>query len=146
MKKLILTCAILAAASVASFAQTAAAPQAAQAKPVPANKPMNAEQLAERRTKVAEKQYGLNPDQTKKVHEVEMEFTQAMEKYRTAGQTPGPGQLGNLTVRRDQQMKEILTAEQFAKYEQLNAKRNANQAAQMNAKAPAAPTAPAQSK
>ena len=145
MKKLILTCAVLASASIASFAQAnASATPPQQGKPATANKPMmNTEQMADRRTKMDEKQLGLNPDQTKKAHDVELEFTQAMEKYRAAGQAPSPGQMGNLTSRRDQRMKEILTAEQYAKYEQINAKRNMagnpNHPNNANANTPAAP-------
>jgi len=140
MKKMILTCALLASASIASFAQA----NAPQGKPANPNKPMaNAEQMADRRTQADVKQFNLNPDQAKKVHEVELEFSQAMEKYRAAGQTPGQGQRMNLTTRRDQRMKEILTPEQYTKYEQVNARRpmanNPNQPNNANVNAPAAP-------
>lgn len=123
MKKLIITCALLTSASIASFAQSNAAAQAAsQNKPANANKPMNTEQLAQRRVKMDVAQFGLNADQEKKVYNVELEFTTAMEKYRSAGQQPGQGQMANLTTKRDEGMKAILTPEQYAKYEQTRPK------------------------
>ena len=129
MKKLIITCALLTSASMASFAQSNAASQtAAQNKPATANKPMNTEQLAQRRVKMDVQQFGLNPDQEKKAYNVELEFTTAMEKYRAAGQRPGEGQMANITTKRDEGMKAIMTPEQYKKYETMKPKQRPAQA------------------
>ncbi len=118
MKKLIITCLLLSSASVVSFAQSNAAPQPNRNAPGGPNKPvMNSQQMAERRTKADVQQFGLNPEQAKKVQAVELDFFSAMEKYRAAGQQPNIGQMGNLNARRDAKMKEILTPEQYAKFE-----------------------------
>ncbi len=63
------------------------------------------------------KQYGLNPEQATKAEAVELEFFQALEKYRASGVQPNQGQMGNLTARRDGKMKELMTPEQYAKFE-----------------------------
>ncbi len=120
MKKLMITCVLLSSAAV-SFAQsntTAPATTAPQAEQAAANRPMmNAEQMAKRRAGMDVKQYGLTAEQAPKVEAVELEFCQAMQKYRAAGQQPNQGQMGNLTARRDGKMKEIMTPEQYAKFE-----------------------------
>ena len=144
MKKLIITCLLLSSASVVSFAQAnapAAPPQgAANAQHNGQNKPaMNAEQMAQRRTKMETQQFGLSADQSTKVQAVETEFFTAMEKYRASGAQPNVGQMGNLTSRRDAKLKEIFTPEQYAKYE---AGKSKGQNAPM-APAHAAPAAPA---
>ena len=114
MKKLIITCVLLGAASMVSFAQTTEQPAT---QPHRGNLPISAEQMAQRRTKIDEQQYKLTPEQSKSVYEVELEYTNALEKYRAAGQQPNIGQQGNLSARKDMTPKAILTPEQYAKYD-----------------------------
>jgi Spy/CpxP family protein refolding chaperone len=122
MKKLMITCVLLSSAAV-SFAQASATAQApapannaAQAQQ--ANKPMmNAEQMSQRRAKMEMQQFGLTQEQLPKVQAVELEFFQALEKYRASGAQPNQGQMGNLTAKRDAGMKAILTPEQYAKFQ-----------------------------
>jgi len=121
MKKLAITCVLLSSAA-ASFAQTAATapatpppPQAQQAAP---NRPMmTPEQMAKRRATMEAKQYSFTAEQTPKAEAVELEFFQALEKYRATGAQPSQGQMGNLTARRDAKMKELMTPEQYAKFD-----------------------------
>ena len=120
-----ITCVLLSSAAV-SFAQANAAPtpattalqaQQAQQQAAPNRPMMNPEQMAKRRATMDTKQFGLNPEQATKAEAVELEFFQALEKYRAAGQQPSQGQMGNLTARRDGKMKELMTPEQYAKFE-----------------------------
>ena len=117
-----ITCVLLSSAAI-SFAQSnatttpATTAQQAQQQVAPNRPMMNPEQMAKRRSTMEAKQYGLNPEQTTKVEAVELEYFQAMEKYRAAGQQPSQGQKGNLDARRDGKMKEIMTPEQYTKFE-----------------------------
>jgi len=130
MKKLILTCALLTVATMVSFAQTTTtptpsmAPTDAQARPTPA--PMNAEQTADRRTKMDEKMLTLTPDQVKVVHDIELDFMNAVMKFRAEGKQPTPEQMQDLKTKKDQKMKAVLTADQYSKYDVAsNRQRNA---------------------
>ncbi len=116
MKKMIITCALVASASVMSYAQHAAsasAPASANA----ANNQVMAQHMAEKNTKMYEKQLGLNAEQYKKVYDVQLNMSNQMMALRSAGAQPGEGQVMQMHMYQDQQMKTILTADQYKKYE-----------------------------
>lgn len=123
MKKLMITCFLVGAASVVSFAQATpgSKPQAPGASAATmqqhAGSPISPNQMAERRAKMDEKEYSLTPEQYKGVYDIELEFAKSMEQYRAQGQQPGIGQRNNLLARKDAKMKAVLTPEQFAKYD-----------------------------
>jgi Spy/CpxP family protein refolding chaperone len=119
MKKMIITCALIAAASVMSYAQNAAsATSPASANSASANQAM-AEHMAEKNTKMYEKQLGLSAEQTKKVHDLELANANQMMAIRSQGGQPGEGQMMQLRMGHDQQMKNILTPDQFTKYQSI---------------------------
>lgn len=120
MKKLIITCALLTAASMVSFAQntpTGMEPGAAQTAQQPRPMPATPEEMATRRTKVDEKMFNLTPDQMKGVHDIELEFCTANQKFRSEAKQPTKEEMEGIMTKRDQKMKAILTPDQYAKYE-----------------------------
>ena len=76
-----------------------------------------AEHMAEKNTKMYEKQLGLNAEQTKKVHDMELANANQMMTMRAQGVQPGEGQMVQMRMGHDQQMKNILTPEQYTKYQ-----------------------------
>ena len=115
MKKLIITCALLTAASIVSFAQDTKAPTP---QPMPHNGlPVSTEQMAMRRSKMDEKMYNLTPEQTKGAYDIELEFTKTMEKFRAMGQPVSKNEQVKMQQTRDAKMKTLLNAEQYAKYD-----------------------------
>lgn len=121
MKKMIITCALIASASVMSYAQDAA-PKSPMA---PAhNAQMSAEQIADRQTKMYEKQLGLSKEQVQKVHDIQLQFATQRLSMQKAGVQPGSGQAMQMGMAEDQQMKNVLTSEQFTKYSASRPKMN----------------------
>ena len=120
MKKLIITCALVTSASMVSFAQAnqttqtttsqAASNASAQNMPSP-------EQMAERHAKAYEQQLKLTPEQYKGVYQAELDFTKQHQQMRANGGQPGSGQVMQMNMAKDQKFKQILTAEQYAKYD-----------------------------
>ena len=122
MKKLFITCALLTATMI-SFAQNANKTGNMQAPAATGRgaKP-SAEQIAERRSKMYQKQLGLNEDQTKKVYEAELDYVRQELMIREHGGQPGVGQSTQMEMGKDQRFKAALTAEQYAKYESTRPK------------------------
>jgi Spy/CpxP family protein refolding chaperone len=116
MKKLILTCALVACASIASFAQTNAAPQSISGSAASASP----EQIAERHTKIDEQQFKLNPDQAKSVYQVELDYAKQNQAMHTEKEQPSQGRIMQARAGRDNRMKAILTPEQFTVYQKVN--------------------------
>jgi protein CpxP len=116
MKKMIITCALIASASVMSYAQNAAS-QTAPASGNAANNQAMAAHMAEKNTKMYEKQLGLTAEQSKKVHDLELVNANQMMAMQSQGVQPGEGQMMQMRMGHDQQMKNILTPEQFTKYQ-----------------------------
>ena len=111
MKKLILTFALIASASVVSFAQgQAAGSSTIQATPT-------AEQIADKNTQAYEKQLNLSPEQSKAVRDVELSFIKQNQQMHAGGATPSRGQLMQHQMGKDNKMKQILTADQYATYQ-----------------------------
>ena len=103
MKKLIIACAFLASTSMVSFAQSA----------TPASN-ASVEKMASSRAQTYQKQLGLTKEQYDLVYKAEVNyFTQEQR----AGGHVGPGQGYQMQLGRDQQYKNALTAEQYAKYD-----------------------------
>ena len=115
MKKLIITCALLACASVVSFGQAAkmTAPQGSS-RMVAAPSP---EAVAQRNAKVHERQLKLNPEQYKAVYDAELNYAKQDQQARAGGMVPGPGQSAQMTMAKDESIKKVLTSEQYAKYQ-----------------------------
>lgn len=116
MKKLIFTCAILAAGSVISFAQSAKKATAAQAAPTNANN-VSPEKMAEGRSKGYAKFLNLNDVQTKAVYEAELDYWKQQQTGTANGGVIGTGQAAQMEMAKDMRFKTALTPEQYAKYE-----------------------------
>lgn len=125
MKKLIITSALFAFASVPVFAQSsqmqaAPAPQPNQAKQqqmqqmTPAQR---AEKMAEHQSKTYATQYKLNEDQTKKVHDACLEFATTMEANRASGKQITRQDVDQALEARNAKFKSIMTAEQYKAYD-----------------------------
>ncbi|MES2704784.1 MAG: hypothetical protein V4649_19240 [Bacteroidota bacterium] len=132
MKKLITTCALLTTVSVVSFAQskqtshtmsmeaqTAASATPANATPVASK---SSQMTAERKAKMLQKQYGLNPAQYKGVYQAELEYAVQDEQIRQSGNEPGSGQAMQMGMGRDMKIKAAMTPEQYTKYETASKK------------------------
>ncbi len=116
MKKLIITCMLLTGASMASFAQNNA-----QVNP-PAPSATGVDQMAHHRASMDVQMYGLTPDQSKTAYDIELEFMNAMNKFKVEGKQPSQGQMSNLQTRRDQKMKALMTPDQYKKFEAMKGK------------------------
>ncbi len=123
MKKLIITCAMVAIASTASFAQAAKTTSNtnAPASQAATHKGPTAEQVADRRAKALQKQLGLTPEQFKGVYAAELDFAQQDQAARANGQMPGEGQASQMKMGRDQKIQAVLNADQVAKYNKMSA-------------------------
>ncbi len=118
MKKIIVTCALISATSVMSFAQ---ASKTVNANNTPASHQAGptAEQIAERQTLTLEKQLNLNPEQRKTIYAAELDVARQRMQMRAAGVEMGEGQAMQMAMGLDQKIKAALTAEQYAKYEKM---------------------------
>ena len=127
MKKLILTSVILAFASISVFAQNAkqsgttvsakpdnnmTAAQSAQMSPE-----MRKQKAVENQAKSFEKQYNLTADQYKGVYAACNDFVTNIETARKSGKQLTGDDFKRLLSQRDAQLKKVMSAEQFAKYE-----------------------------
>lgn len=123
MKKLITTCAILATATAATFAQSKAtmkstAPKAATATSAAAAKSgPTPEELAQRSAKTMQAQLGLSAEEYKGVYEAELSYQKDLKTAKESGYEPGPGQTMQMGMTKDQRIKSVLTAEHYSKYE-----------------------------
>jgi hypothetical protein len=135
MKKLIITCAMLTGCTMLSFAQSATNSQSAitpqgqnHAAPMPGH--AQPEQMAQRRSMVYQKQLALSDEQTKKVYNVELNYAKQNQAMRANGAQPGEGQVMQLGMARDQQLQQVMTPEQYTKYQSMQPKAGAAQNAQ----------------
>ncbi len=132
MKKIIFTCALFTFVSIISFAQSkqtgnAAHPNTAAATPPPPPPPappgqLTPQQMAEQRAKAIQQQYKLSPEQYKGAYKVETDFFTQERQLRTSGAPIGQGQIMQMMMGRDQKYKEIMTPEQWAKYDETRPK------------------------
>jgi Spy/CpxP family protein refolding chaperone len=131
MKKLFITCALITTASIA-FAQTkqVSATMSMDPNSAPATKPATTatqqaqpakpsiiEQMATRRAKTYQQQYGLTAEQYQQLYDAEYDFARQEHEIKIGGGQPGPGQQYQMQLARDYKMKAILTPSQYAKYE-----------------------------
>ena len=130
MKKLIVTCAMLARASVVTFAQSAKSAKATMsmqsaAAPAPAQVspaiPPAVIKTAETRAKAIQKKYSLTQAQYNGIYEAEMAYAQQEYMLKADGVTPGEGQAMQMRMGRDYRFKSVMTAEQYKKYEAATA-------------------------
>jgi hypothetical protein len=135
MKKLILTCAVLVAATM-SFAQDAKTSTGAAAAPgATRQQSMTAEKAAEMRAKRYQQTLGLSDDQYKKVYDAELEYVKQDQAFRASGQPVPQGPAQQMMMAHDQKFQSVLSADQYAKYDKM---RTANRpGANVNANAPA---------
>lgn len=128
MKKLTITCALLACVTAVSFAQTKAT------KPTTATAPGTASQAsaypeltidkpskepaktAEKAARASQKQYALTEEQYKGVYDAELYYAKQMYQLTSNGLQPGDGQALQMRMARDHGYKKALTADQYGKY------------------------------
>ncbi len=128
MKKLILTLALVSAASLTALAQEnvptpVPAPQGGPGHPpAMANAEERQKQMAETQAKFMDKQYDLTPAQHKAVSAACLEFIKGMDEQRLTGKPLTPVEFQKLEAAKDAKLKTILNKDQYAKYE-LNHKR-----------------------
>ena len=132
MKKLIITCALLTSVSFVSFAQSsevkmkpaATAQVDPSADPTPrqlTEKQLNATaKTANVNTKELEAKLGLTKEQYVAVYKIEYRYQSQYDKYPANGVAVPGGLLSNITSERNIKLKEILTPEQFTKYQGMN--------------------------
>ena len=78
---------------------------------------MPAEEMADKRTDYDMVTYGIAKDKRKDIYEVELLTVKRIKKYTDAGTEPGVGQFNNISSSRDIKFKEIMTAEQYSKFQ-----------------------------
>jgi hypothetical protein len=125
MKKLITTCALFAAATMVSFAQSKATSKTtAPSNNTAATRTTGAtpEQIADRYSKTMQAQLGLNAAETKGVYEAELSLQKDLKQAKETGFEPGPGQTMQMKMTKDQRIQSVLTAEHFAKYQAMQSK------------------------
>jgi hypothetical protein len=115
MKKLIITCLLISAASVVSFAQNTQTTQNNVSRQGPTT-----EQAAEQRARIYEKQLGLTPEQYKGVYEAELMYIRQDQSMRTNGNKPTDGMQQQNLMGRDQRFKSVMTADQYSRYSKMN--------------------------
>ena len=134
MKKLMLTCSLIAAASVISFAQTTQQSTHPGAVATTQNKMAPHEQsievIAEKRTKADQKQFGLSDAQYKDIYEVELDYAKHEQQAKANNVAPGSGQYMQMEIIKDARFKNTLNADQYAKYQATKPK-TANRPATM---------------
>ena len=121
-----ITCALLTTVSLASFAQSkqtshtmSMEPQAQARTPLTPGPAASkqAQQVAERRAKIYQKQYSLSPQQYKGVYQAELDYAIQDEQAHMNGGQPGEGQAAQMIMARDMRLKNVMTPEQYTKYE-----------------------------
>ncbi|MBC7554763.1 MAG: hypothetical protein H7257_12375 [Taibaiella sp.] len=127
MKKIIITCAVLAITAAGAFAQNSrqAITTPGQPQPVtPLTRPQSdvtpeqrVQQFAENQARAFERQYSMTPEQYKKMYAACLEFTNKMESQRTTGKQPTQQEFEAIMAEKDAKFKKIMTTDQFAKYE-----------------------------
>lgn len=91
----------------------------------------NPEAMAKRQTAELKEALGLNADQEKKVYDMNLETSKKMSAMREKMQAGGNGMEGmrekmtQIRAEQDKKMKEILTADQWAKYQKYQEERRA---------------------
>ncbi len=122
MKKLIITCTLIASVSGVCMAQVKKTNNATANKTSSSNAAVTAESKAEKIAKSLETKLGLNAEQYKKVYDAEFFYIKQDEVARENGGVPGEGELQQMAQSRDENIKRALTADQYTKYAAMNSK------------------------
>jgi hypothetical protein len=126
MKKLIVTCSLVVAASAVSFGQSvqssnpAARPGTVQNKA--AGQTITPDAVADRQAKAYKAKLNLTPEQYKGVYDAELNYAKQKQYFQDQKVEIGAGQAAQMEMGRDQTIKNILTAEQYATYESMKSK------------------------
>jgi protein CpxP len=127
-KTLLLLAALALATTGTSFAQTTPAPAATKVKMKPGQGPkkdkLTPEQKADKGAAKMTKELGLNPDQEARVEKILLARQQEMKTLKEkagADRKAAHEQMKTVRDRYDNELKGAMTAEQFAKYQQLRA-------------------------
>lgn len=125
MKKFIITCTLIASVATVSFGQgvqtTAARPQSTAQNAAMRQAPTPAT-IAERRAKTAQRQYGLNDQQYASIYQLESNYATQEANMKANGGKPSDGQVMQNNMGRDQGYKAVLTADQYTKYQAMQAR------------------------
>jgi len=121
MKKIILSSVLLVSFCAISFAQAKQPGNTTQFTAQPAPPPLppgmpSPQEMAQQRAKAVQEQYKLNNEQYNGVFKAELDFFTQERQLRTSGQM-GNSQIQKLTMERDQKYQQVMTKEQFAKYD-----------------------------
>lgn len=81
------------------------------------------EQRAERQTRQLSKQLGLNSEQTQKLQALNLSWMRRMDSLRTTGTRPERGALRAMQQSHENDLKALLTPEQWTTYERLRTER-----------------------
>ena len=120
MKKLIITCALIAVGTVVSFAQAkTAGPQNNNAATPSRGTAPTQEQAATQRATQYQKDLGLSDVQYQAVYHAQLDFIKQDQAMRANGAHPGTGQAEQNQMSLDQRMQNAMTPEQFAKYNKM---------------------------
>ena len=111
MKKLIITCLLLVSASFVGSAQVVIGPRDLTPAEVTA-----AQTTATNTTNTLNATLAFTPTQYSDVNAIEFVYQKQFDKYTVNGDTPSSGQLGNMTISRDQKLQQVMTPAQYATY------------------------------
>jgi hypothetical protein len=122
MKKLIITCALVAFGSMVSFAQSAKSTNTTKAgkstQAAPKTHSESAlEQTATKNANDYKKKLGLRADQYNAIYNVELEYLKQQQAMSANGAKPTDGQSMQARMGKDQRFQNVLTPEQYAKYQ-----------------------------
>jgi hypothetical protein len=121
MKKIIIAVLIFAGSSSA-FAQSQKGKVQSQQTDT---KQIGVEMTAKNETDKMAKALSLTPDQKTKIHAVNLNVAQNAEYIKQAGPNASPDRMTYLMQAKNSQYKNILTADQYAKYEKISISNNA---------------------
>ena len=124
MKKLITTCVLLTSITMVSFAQAKTSKtsgkvtETSTAKATATTRTLTPEQQAEKHAKTIQSTYGLNENQYQAIYQADVAYyTQTKSINETGGPAANPGQTQQMNVGRDQRYQNVMTPDQFAKYQ-----------------------------
>ena len=113
MKKLILLCVVFSSLSLVSFAQAVGTTLLRDLTPAEV---VAAQTTATNTTNTLNATLVFTGTQSADVNAAEFKFQKQFDAYTVSGVTPSVGQLGNITIERDQRLQQIMTPAQWATY------------------------------
>lgn len=118
MKKIIIAVLILAGSSTVSFAQSQKGKTQSVQSPAD-SKQIGVEMAAKAETDKWTKALSLTADQKTQIHEVNMYIAKTSDLIKQAGSGAHPDRMTHLMKSKDMKYKNILTTEQYTKYEKM---------------------------